>query len=83
MRETERSRGGWGRRAPPLPSAVPAPLCQWGDRYARLAETEELPWRTVEALLAAVGAFLEPILSSLFGTWDPDAWASRSDEDGA
>lgn len=66
-----------------LPPAVPAPPSQWEDLYARLADTEGLPWSTLESLLDAVRAFLDPILSSLCGTWDPDAWAWRADGDGA
>jgi hypothetical protein len=66
-----------------LPSAVPAPPEQWQDSYARLAATERLPWGTLDGLLAVVGAFLDPVLSSPAGTWSPDAWSWVTDEAGA
>jgi hypothetical protein len=64
----------------PLPSAVPAPPEAWAPVYARMAAEDELRWRTIADVFAAVGAFLDPLLQSrrpgggTRSTWTPSAW---------
>ncbi len=59
----------------PVPAMVPAPPPDWGPVYERLAATDDLQWKDLEALLRAVREFLDPVLSAGSGTWDPERWS--------
>ena len=39
--------------------------------YERMAKLDRLPWPSLEAVLAAARAFLDPPLGGNAGTWDP------------
>jgi hypothetical protein len=61
-----------------VPSEVPPPPTSWHQVYARMALDDELPWRTIEDVYAAVCAFVNPVLLAAAGrTWDPalERWA--------
>ena len=63
------------RQAHPLPTFVPAPPASWEKVYLRMAEEDDLEWRTLPALVTAVRVFLDPVLGSAdVGTWIPSAW---------
>jgi len=65
-----------------VPSSLPEPSGAWEPVYARMAGTDDLPWRTLAALTDAVRAFLDPVLAGITGPWDPVAWAWREDQTG-
>jgi hypothetical protein len=50
------------RNTHPLPSSVPEPPSSWADVYGRMAEEDELDWKTLPELVAAVRVFLDPVL---------------------
>ncbi len=63
------------RRVHPVPARLPSPPEAWTAPYARMAEQNELPWRTLAEVEAVVRAFLDPLLSSERGArWDPGSW---------
>jgi len=63
------------RRAQPVPARLPPPPEAWAEPYARMAELDDLAWRTLPELGAAAGAFLDPILGgSAAQRWDPATW---------
>jgi hypothetical protein len=43
-----------------------------------MALDNDLPWRSLEEVTAAVGAFLGPLLLGSDGTWAPETWAWRA-----
>jgi hypothetical protein len=50
-------------------------LRTWLAPYARMAQQNELPWADLEALTAALKAFLNPVLSGTAeAAWRPAAW---------
>ncbi|MBW2703394.1 MAG: nucleotidyl transferase AbiEii/AbiGii toxin family protein [Deltaproteobacteria bacterium] len=59
-----------------VPATLPEPPSSWDDVYRRMAEDDELEWRTLPELVLAVGLFLDPILGDkLFqGHWMPENW---------
>jgi len=58
--------------------SVPAPPASWTEVYQRMAEEDGLEWRTLPQLLAAVRAFLDPVLGAGENAlWSPKAWAWR------
>ena len=59
----------------PVPAGVPTPPREWGDIYERLAATDDLRWRDLETLIAAVRGFLDPVLDGQTGTWNPEVWS--------
>ncbi|NVJ09192.1 nucleotidyl transferase AbiEii/AbiGii toxin family protein [Myxococcus sp. AM001] len=62
----------------PLPYFVPEPPEPWREPYAKMAREDVLPWLTLDALAAAVRAFLGPVLAnSQAGTWAPETWTWR------
>ncbi|HET9594148.1 MAG TPA: nucleotidyl transferase AbiEii/AbiGii toxin family protein [Anaeromyxobacteraceae bacterium] len=64
------------RRVHPVPARLPSPPEAWTAPYARMAEQNALPWRTLAEAEAAVRAFLDPLLSSARDArWDPGVWA--------
>jgi hypothetical protein len=59
----------------PVPSSVPAPPRDWSGAYAAMADEDSLPWRQLDDLMTAVGAFLDPVLGDPSErTWQPGAW---------
>ncbi|WP_254614009.1 nucleotidyl transferase AbiEii/AbiGii toxin family protein [Myxococcus sp. CA056] len=66
------------RKTHPLPFFLPPPPAEWSGPYRAMAEQDGLPWKTLDALLAAVRGFLDPILlEEEDATWSPRAWAWR------
>lgn len=64
----------------PLPGRVPEPPESWQAPYASIAAADGLPWVTLTDALAAVRAFLDPVLAGpLDTTWDPitSTWADN------
>lgn len=63
------------RRVHPVPAQLPPPPQAWTVPYARMAEQNELPWRTLAEVEAVARAFLDPLLSSQRDArWDPRSW---------
>jgi hypothetical protein len=63
------------RRVHPVPARLPPPPEAWTAPYARMAELDELPWRTLAEVETVARAFLDPLLSSdKAGRWDPVSW---------
>jgi hypothetical protein len=64
------------RRVHPVPSRLPSPPEAWTTPYARMAELDDLPWRTLAEVESVARAFLDPLLSSERGRrWDPGTWS--------
>ena len=64
------------RKTHALPESLPPPPPSWIAAYARLAEEDQLPWRTLEDVTVAAKTFLDPVLGGVrVVRWDPDAWA--------
>ena len=63
------------RATHPLPSSLPNPPASWLTPYVEMARENELAWTTLEQLIAAVVAFLNPVLAGNGGVWRPAAWA--------
>ncbi len=62
-----------------LPKSLPAPPVAWAKPYARMAEDDELPWRTLEEVTLAAKAFLDPLLGGArVKSWEPNSWAWTS-----
>jgi hypothetical protein len=62
------------RATQPVPARVPDPPPTWADAYARMANADDLPWRTLDDVLVAARAFLDPPLQGEVGLWDPSSW---------
>ena len=58
-----------------VPTRFPSPPASWEPIYARMATEDALPWSTLDALVRAVRAFLDPLLGNVDGTWAPESWA--------
>ena len=66
----------------PLPKSLPLPPMDWSDEYERIAEENELPWKSMGAAVAVASAFLEPVLREDFAaTWSPSTltWVPTND----
>ena len=50
------------RKTHPLPVVIPAPPESWEIPYRRMADEDDLQWRTLADVLSAVGSFLDPVL---------------------
>ncbi len=61
------------RRTHALPARVPDPPEPWRQPFRELAAIDDLPWRDLDAVLAAARAFLDPVLAAGVGRWDPEA----------
>ncbi|HET7499553.1 MAG TPA: nucleotidyl transferase AbiEii/AbiGii toxin family protein [Kofleriaceae bacterium] len=58
-----------------VPAAVPAPPDAWRESYEHLAAEQQLQWKTLDELHAAVCAFLEPVLrAEASGAWSRERW---------
>ena len=63
------------RNTHPLPAAIPAPPASWKIPYQRMADEDDLPWRTLADVLSAVGGFLDPVLrGGPVRRWSPTMW---------
>jgi Nucleotidyl transferase AbiEii toxin, Type IV TA system len=63
------------RKTHDAPDILPAPPEAWRTSYAALASEQRLRWKTLEELVAAVRAFLDPVLrGDNCGTWSRDHW---------
>lgn len=59
----------------PVPMTFPPPPMDWAAPYARMAENDDLAWKTLAEVTRAVEAFLNPVLGSAeCGTWEPSGW---------
>lgn len=66
------------RKTHALPASVPAPLEAWRTPYQAMAGDEQLSWATLDKVLAATQAFLDPVLAgALDATWDLVMWSRR------
>jgi len=63
------------RSTHPMPPAVPTPPAGWAPVYERMAAMDNLRWKTIDLLLAAVRNFLDPVLFGQEGKWDPASWS--------
>ena len=67
------------RKTHELPESLPPPPAAWTKTYARMAEDDELPWRTLEEVTLAAKAFLDPLLGGARAkSWEPNSWAWTS-----
>jgi hypothetical protein len=61
-----------------VPATLPSPPSSWQEPYRHLAQEDELPWKTLGDLEAAVRSFLGPVLvGGLVARWDPASWSWR------
>ncbi|HDQ71125.1 MAG TPA: nucleotidyl transferase AbiEii/AbiGii toxin family protein [Chloroflexi bacterium] len=68
------------RRTHPLPRQLPDPPPGWSTTFRRMASEVGLGYPTLAQAGPAARRFLDPILQGeTWGTWDPAAWAWRSD----
>ena len=58
------------------PGTLPLPPEAWRTSYADLAAEQRLRWRTLDGLVVAVRAFLDPVLrDDDCGTWHRERWS--------
>lgn len=63
-----------------VPTAVPDAPAEWARVYAALAREDQLPWASLDEVLGAVRAFLDPVLADdASGTWSPHSWSWSTD----
>ncbi|MBW1811545.1 MAG: nucleotidyl transferase AbiEii/AbiGii toxin family protein [Deltaproteobacteria bacterium] len=62
------------RKTHEVPTELPSPPPDWKDSYAAMAAQDDLPWRSLESVFEAAKRFLEPVLQSPSGTWNPEQW---------
>ncbi len=63
------------RGVQPLPALFPPPPEAWAVPYARMAEQDGLPWRTLDEVESAARSFLGPVLGGpLRARWSPGSW---------
>ena len=69
------------RKTHALPASLPPPPRSWIEVYRRMAEEDDLDWRTLADLVLAVRAFLEPVLveEAPSGRWNPGKWVWAKD----
>jgi nucleotidyltransferase AbiEii toxin of type IV toxin-antitoxin system len=64
------------RATHPLPALLPAPPDAWRPLYANLAAEHRLPWKGIDELVAAVRAFVDPVLrGENCGAWLREPWS--------
>lgn len=54
-----------------LPTILPDPPKDWETPYASLARNETLEWQSLTTVTAAAKAFVDYVLGSEEGTWNP------------
>lgn len=60
-----------------VPAALPSPPDFWHAPYREMAREHRLAWTSLDELLLAVRAFVDPVLDGVEGRWDPEAWRWR------
>lgn len=65
-----------------VPPSLPDPPEFWTASYRELAIEHDLAWRSLDELVLAVRAFLDPVLAGTTGRWDPQAWCWRGEPSG-
>ena len=66
------------RNTHPIPASLPQPLPAWQKPYAAMARDDGLEWTTLEEVIEAARAFVDPILAGkLDAFWDPNTWSWR------
>ncbi|MCB9526867.1 MAG: nucleotidyl transferase AbiEii/AbiGii toxin family protein [Myxococcales bacterium] len=61
-----------------VPSVLGEPPVEWVARYLAMAADNRLPWPTLDDVLVAARAFVDPILASNDDAeWDPIGWVWR------
>ncbi len=62
------------RETHPIPTTVTAPPEAWREAYRTMADADDLPWPTLEAVHGAAARFLNPVLSgaTAVGVWNPE-----------
>lgn len=69
------------RKTHPLPMTLPPPAEAWRAPYAAMAQEDGLPWGTLDDVTRAAARFLDPVLrGERAGTWAPNTWTWRSDD---
>lgn len=61
-----------------LPPVLPDPPDFWAAPYREMAREHGLAWTTLDDLLHAVRAFIDPILAGGSGRWDETGWRWRN-----
>jgi len=68
------------RATHPVPISVPNAPAEWSTVYAMLAREDRLPWASLDEVLGAVRAFLDPVLANGASvTWSPQSWSWSRD----
>lgn len=63
------------RRSHPIPTALADPPIEWRARYPAMAADNRLRWQTLDDVLAAARAFVDPMLGAdNDASWDPGGW---------
>lgn len=63
------------RKTHALPESLPSPPPSWASAYARMAEDDDLRWRTLDDVTVAAKAFLDPLLGGgRISHWEPNSW---------
>ncbi|MBC7172781.1 MAG: nucleotidyl transferase AbiEii/AbiGii toxin family protein [Polyangiaceae bacterium] len=66
------------RKTHALPASVPAPSEAWRTPYEAMAREDRLRWASLDEVMAAARAFLDPVLAGgLDATWLPVEWRWR------
>jgi hypothetical protein len=55
-----------------LPGRLPDPPESWRKPYERMAVQDDLPWKTLDEVMARARAFVDPALAGKPRTWDPE-----------
>ncbi|GAB4210715.1 MAG: nucleotidyl transferase AbiEii/AbiGii toxin family protein [Sandaracinaceae bacterium] len=67
------------RKTHALPVMLPEPLRAWETPYAAMAREDQLAWPTLDEVMKAAKAFLDPVLAGdLDAAWTPAAWTWRT-----
>ena len=67
------------RKTHPLPTELPLPNEAWAAPYARMAQADQLSWKTLSDVTRAAKAFLDPVLAiRSIVRWLPDTWTWRT-----
>jgi hypothetical protein len=68
------------RTTHPVPIELPLPPESWRAPYARMVVENGLQWASLDEMMQAARAFLDPVLRGDDGTWDPATWTWRHGE---